>query len=59
MPYLFIYLSIAFAVISTHRTALGPRGPFSLCVFLHEESLCPSSGDINALMKISFINMEQ
>jgi hypothetical protein len=41
----------AFAVVSTHQPALGPRGfgPFSLCV-IHKEGLCPSSGDINRLM---------
>jgi hypothetical protein len=38
----------AFAVVSTHQPALGPRGGF--------EGLCPSSGDINVLMmKLSCI----
>jgi hypothetical protein len=43
----------AFAVVSTHQPALGPRGygPFSLCV-MHKEGLCPSSKDINRLMMI-------
>jgi hypothetical protein len=40
----------AFAVVSSHQHALGPRGPFSLCVIHKEESICPSSGDINRLM---------
>jgi hypothetical protein len=41
----------AFAVVSTHQPALGPRGysQFSLCV-IHKEDLCPSSGDVNRLM---------
>jgi hypothetical protein len=42
----------AFAVVSTHQPALGPRGgygPLSLCI-THKEDLCPSSGDINSLM---------
>jgi hypothetical protein len=41
----------AFAVVSTHQPALGPRGygPFSLCA-VHKEGLCHSSGDINRLM---------
>jgi hypothetical protein len=41
-----------FAVVSTHQPALGAwwvSCPFSLCV-IHEEDLCPSSGDINRLM---------
>jgi hypothetical protein len=43
----------AFAVVCTHQPALGPRGglwPAFLCV-IHKEGLCPSSGDINRLMK--------
>jgi hypothetical protein len=41
----------AFAVVSTHQPALGPRGygPFSLCV-IHKEGLCPSIGDIIRLI---------
>jgi hypothetical protein len=41
----------AFAVVTTHQPAQGPRGygPFSLCI-IHKKGLCPSSGDINRLM---------
>jgi hypothetical protein len=43
----------AFAVVSIHQLALGPRvyGPFSLWV-IQKEDLCSSSGDINMLMMI-------
>jgi hypothetical protein len=43
----------AFAVISTHQSALDPRGglygPFSLYV-MYKEGLCPSSGGMNRLI---------
>jgi hypothetical protein len=42
----------AFPVVSTHQSALGPRGgsgPFSLCV-IHNEGLCLSIRDINRLI---------
>jgi hypothetical protein len=43
----------AFAVVSTHHHALGPRGGLypSLCVIL-KEGLCSNSGGINRLMKM-------
>jgi hypothetical protein len=67
-----LLVSVAFAVISTHQPALGPRGgygTFSLCV-IHKEGLCHNSGDINRLMMmmkpgqvasicILIINMEE
>jgi hypothetical protein len=39
-------VSAAFAVVSTHQSALGPRVGYGL----HKEGLCHSSGDINKLM---------
>jgi hypothetical protein len=41
----------AFAVVSTHQSALGSRRgcSFSLCV-IHKEGLCPSSRDNNRLL---------
>jgi hypothetical protein len=44
----------AFAVVSIHQSALGPRGGLwpVLLVEIHKEGLCPSSGDINRLMMI-------
>jgi hypothetical protein len=39
----------AFAVVSTHQFALGPRGPFSLSV-IHKGGLCSRSEDINMVM---------
>jgi hypothetical protein len=47
-------VSAAFAVVSTHHRALGPRGGLrlvSLCV-IHKEGLCLNSGGINRLMMI-------
>jgi hypothetical protein len=46
----------AFAVVSTHQSALGQRGygPFSLWV-IHKEGLCPSSGGINSLMIHTYV----
>jgi hypothetical protein len=32
------------------RQGLLTYGPFSLCVIIQKEGLCPSSGDINRLM---------
>jgi hypothetical protein len=46
---------VIFAVVSIHKSALGPRGGFmasSPCV-IHKEGLCPSNGDINRLMMIN------
>jgi hypothetical protein len=43
----------AFAIVSTHQPALGPRGglwPVLLMCLIHEEGLCPSCGDINRQM---------
>jgi hypothetical protein len=43
----------AFAVISTHQPALGPRGGLwsvLLMYVIHKEGLCPSRGNINRLM---------
>jgi hypothetical protein len=43
---------IAFAVVSTHQPALGPRGglwPVLLSI-IHREGLCPSSEGIDRLM---------
>jgi hypothetical protein len=43
----------AFAVVSSHQSALGPRGGISvLPLSIHKERLCPSNGDINRLMMI-------
>jgi hypothetical protein len=28
--------------------------PFSLCILIHKEGLCPSSGDINGLIQMKF-----
>jgi hypothetical protein len=42
----------AFAVVSTHQSAQGPRGgygPFSLGV-IHKKGLCSIGGDINRLV---------
>jgi hypothetical protein len=39
---------VAFVVVSTHQSALGPRGELSYVY--HKEGLCPSSEDINRLM---------
>jgi hypothetical protein len=45
----------AFAVVSTHQSALGLRGRLcSLCI-IHKKGLCPSSGDINGLMMMMLI----
>jgi hypothetical protein len=40
----------AFAVLSTHQPPWWVIGPFSLCG-IHKEGQCPSSGDIDRLMK--------
>jgi hypothetical protein len=43
----------AFAVVSSHQPALGPRDglwPVLLMCVIHKEGLCPSSGEINRLM---------
>jgi hypothetical protein len=49
-------LPAAFAVVSTHQPAMGPRGVlwpvFHNYVVIHKEGLCPNSGDINGLMMI-------
>jgi hypothetical protein len=38
----------AFAVVSTHQSALGPRGGlWPVLWVIHKKGLCPSSGDIN------------
>jgi hypothetical protein len=45
----------AFAVVSTHQSALDPRDglwPFSLCV-IHEEGLCPR-GRLGSVRKTAF-----
>jgi hypothetical protein len=47
-----------FAVVSTHQSALGPRGglwPVLLCV-IYKEGLYLSSSDINRLMMMMAIN---
>jgi hypothetical protein len=53
------WVPAAFAVVSTHQPALGPRGcgPFFLCV-IHKEGLCLGSGDINRLMMVMMIKMK-
>jgi hypothetical protein len=53
-------VSDVFAVVSTHPSALGPRGGLYILLFIiastfsfwvnHKEGLCPSSRDINRLM---------
>jgi hypothetical protein len=50
-------VSVAFAVVSTHQPAMGPRGGLRpvLLMCYHTEGLCPSSGDINRLMMIMII----
>jgi hypothetical protein len=53
-----LLLPAAFAVVSTNQHALDPRGglwPDLIMIhIIHEESLCPSSGDTNRLMMMIY-----
>jgi hypothetical protein len=40
-----------------HWARVLGRGPFSLCV-IHKEGLCPSRGDINGLMMMTYLTLE-
>jgi hypothetical protein len=49
-----IFIQFSFSSTNPHGALMVGYGPFSLCV-IHKEGLCPSSGDINRLMVISFL----
>jgi glycine/serine hydroxymethyltransferase len=51
------FVPAVFAIVSTHQSALGPRGGLLLFLWvIHKEGLCRSSGDINGLMMMMMMN---